>query len=55
MSTKEKVAEFLLSCVDQTRSVTGNSDLTSVHHLMILELCSKIFELEDRIKGLENE
>ena len=55
MSTKERVKEFLLSCIDQTKVVHGNKDSVNVHHFMILQLCGKIFEPEDRIKEFENE
>jgi len=55
MNAEDKVKEFLLSCIDQSKVIHGNKDSTNVHHLMILQLCGKIFELEDRIKEIENE
>ena len=55
MSTEDRVKGFLLSCIDQTKVIHGNKDSVNIHHLMILQLCGKIFELEDRVKELENE
>ena len=55
MNTEDRVKEFLLSCIEQAKVVNGNKDSFNVHHLMILQLCGKVFELEDRIKELEND
>lgn len=55
MNTEDRVKEFLLSCIDQTEVVHGNKNSSNIHHLMILQLCGKVFELEDRVKELENE
>lgn len=55
MSIEERVKEFLLSCIEQTKVLYPVFDANNVQDVMLMQLAGKIFELEDRIKELENE
>lgn len=55
MSIENKAKEFLVSCIAQAKVLYPTFDANNVQDVMIMQLAGKIFELEDRIKELEND
>jgi len=55
MTVEERAKEFLLSCIKQAEVLYPVFDANNVQDVMLMQLAGKIFELEDRIKELEND
>jgi len=55
MTTEERAKDFLLACIQQAKVLYPTFDANNVQDVMIMQLAGKIFELEDRIKELEND
>ena len=55
MSIEERAKQFLLSCIEQAEVLYPVFDANNIQDVMIMQLAGKIFELEDRIKELQNE
>ena len=55
MTTEERAKDFLLACIQQAEVLYPTFDANNGQEVMVMQLAGKIFELEDRIKVLEND